>query len=174
MSTKKQLKQIATRTYTREEAEAAMRDLCIASCKLDARTAKMNEQLARIREDFEADISSLSETAELLKAKVLAWADKNPKEFAKKKSVEMVHGVVGYRTAPFSVRLIRGVTWDKAIALIEAAHPELIRNKKEADKEGLIASRDIITKEEFTALGIRIDQDEKPFVEVKKDTVDLA
>lgn len=174
MSTKKQLKQIATRTYTREEAEAAMRDLCIASCKLDSRTAKMNEQLARIREDFEADISSLSETAELLKAKVLSWADKNPKEFAKKKSVEMVHGIVGYRTAPPSVRLVRGVTWDKAIALIEAAHPELIRLKKEADKEGLIASREIITDEQFKAIGIHIEQAEKPFVEVKKDTVEIA
>lgn len=174
MSTKKQLAQISARSYTREEAEAAMRDLCIASCKLDAKTAKMNEALARVREDFEADISALSETAELLQAKVLSWADKNPQEFAKKKSVEMVHGIVGYRTAPPSVRLVRGVTWDKAIALLEVNHPELVRVKKEADKEGLIASRAIITEEQFAALGIRIEQAEKPFVDVKKDSVEIA
>lgn len=174
MSLKKQLAQIASRTYTREEAENAMRDLCIASCQLDAKTAEMNERLAFVRGEFESDISAIQETAELLKAKVLAWANKNPQEFAKKKSVEMVHGVVGYRTAPPSVRLVRGVTWDKAVALLETSHPELVRVKKEADKEGLIASRAIIGEDGLRGLGILIEQAEKPFVEVKKDSVEVA
>lgn len=174
MSTKKQLAQIAARTYTREEAEAAMRELCIAVCKLDALTAKMNEKLARVRGEFEADVSAMAETADLLKAKVLSWADKNPQEFAKKKSVEMVHGVVGYRTAPPAVRLVRGVTWDKAVSILETEYPELVRVKKEADKEGLIAARSIIPAEKFAALGIRIEQAETPYVDVKKDSVEVA
>lgn len=174
MSTKKQLAQIAARNYTREEAEAAMRDLCIASCKIDAKTAKMNESLARIRAEFDADISSLSETAELLRSKIQSWADKNPGEFARKKSVDMVHGTCGYRFTPPAVRTLRGVTWEKAVALVESIRPDFIRVKKEADKEALLAAREVFTEQDYTQLGLRIDSAEKFFVDVKKDSVEVV
>lgn len=168
---KKQTDQIAARNYTREQAEAAMRDLCLTSCTIDEINANMNAQLALIRGNFEAELTALQETAELLEAKIQSWADKNPGEFEKRKSIEMIHGICGYRTSPPSVRLIRGVTWEKSIALIEGRYPDLIRTKKEADKEGLLAGREVLTEADYKAIGLRIDQDEKFYVEVRKESV---
>lgn len=169
MSTKKQLQQIATRNYTRDQAEDAMRDLCITVHKLDGVTAEMNEKLARVREQFETDIQALTETRDLLRAKVQSWADKHPEAFAKKKSVEMVHGLCGYRTSPQALKTVRGVTWAKALGLVKLAFPSYVRTKEEIDKEGLLAARDSIGTAALLTMGLRVDQAETFFIDVARD-----
>lgn len=169
MSTAKQLKQIATRNYTREEAEAAMRDLCITTHKLEGEQAAMNEALARVREKYEAEIQALKETSELLQAKINSWADKHPDEFAKKKSVEMVHGICGYRTSPPALKTVRGVTWAKVVGLLKNAFPSYVRTKDEVDKEALIANRNVIGTAALMTVGLRVEQAETFFIEVLRD-----
>lgn len=169
MSIKKQLKQIATRNYTRDQAEDAMRELCIATHQLEQKTAAMNEELARTREKHETEIQALKETTELLTAKINTWADKHPEAFAKKKSVEMVHGVCGYRTSPPALKTVRGVTWIKALGLIKNAFPAFVRTKEEVDKEAVLAARDNIGTAALMSVGLRVDQAETFFIDVARD-----
>lgn len=169
MSTTKQLKQIATRNYTRAEAEDAMRDLCITTHKLEGQNAEMNEALARVRERYEAETQALRETSELLQAKINAWADKHPEEFAKKKSIEMVHGICGYRTSPPALKTVRGVTWAKVTGLLKNALPAYVRTKEEVDKEALLANRNVIGNAALMTVGLRVEQAENFFIEVLRD-----
>ncbi len=174
MSTTKQLKQISTRNYTREDAESAMRELCITIHKLEGKTSAMNEELAHVREDYETEIQALKETSEVLQAVINSWADKHPEEFAKKKSVDMVHGICGYRTSPPALKLVRGVTWAKVTGLLKHALPAYVRTKEEVDKEALLANRAIIGPAALMTVGLRVEQAENFFVEILRDQVPEA
>lgn len=166
---KKQLNQIAKTAFTREQAEEAMRLLAIETYKLDAEEATLNKELAAVRTKHEAEITAFQETIELLEAQVRSWADKNPDTFAKKKSVDMVHGTCGYRTSPPSIKPVPGVTWEKVQAILDSKRPDFIRTRKEIDKDALLAARAILKTEGLTELGLRIHQPEEFFVDPKKD-----
>ena len=166
---KKQLAQIAKTVFTREQAEEAMRLLAIETYKLDAEEAALNKELAAIRAKHEAEITAFQETIELLEAQVRSWADKNPETFAKKKSVDMVHGTYGYRTSPPSIKPVPGVTWEKVQAILDSKRPDFIRVKKEVDKDALLAARSLMTADDFAILGLRINQPEEFYADPKKD-----
>ena len=168
---KKQLNQIAKTPFTREQAEESMRLLAIETYKLDAEEASLNKELATVRTKHEAEITAFKETIELLEAQIRSWADKTPDAFAKKKSVDMVHGTCGYRTSPPSIKTIPGVTWEKVTAILDSKRPDFIRTVKEVDKEALLASRSIMKADDYAMLGLRINQPEEFFVDPKKDEV---
>lgn len=164
----------AAKTYTRDDAEYAAREYTTASVKLDNLTSRLNARIQKIREEYADEIAALQEVADSQLAIVQAWADDNAPLFFKKKSLELVHAIVGYRTSTPSLKTIRGVTWAKAIALIEAIRPDFLRKKVEVDKEAIIAQRDALQPEGLKALGVRIDQAERFFMDPKKDTIKLT
>lgn len=166
---KKQLNQIAKTPFTREQAEEAMRLLAIETYKLDAEEAALNKELAAIRTKHEAEITAFQETIELLRAQIRSWADKTPETFAKKRSVDMVHGTCGYRTCPPSIKTVPGVTWEKVTAILDSKRPDFLRVKKEVDKDALLAARTLMKPDDFAILGLRIHQPEEFYVDPKKD-----
>ena len=166
---KKQLAQIAKTSFTREQAEEAMRLLAIETYKLDAEQAALNKELAAVRTKHEAEICAFQETIDLLEAQIRSWADKTPDAFAKKKSVDMVHGTCGYRTSPPSIKPIPGVTWEKVKAILDSKRPDFIRVVKEVDKEALLAARSMMKADDYAILGLRLNQPEEFFVDPKKD-----
>ena len=168
---KKQATQIAKTIFTREQTEEAMRLLAIETYKLDAEEAAFNKELASVRTKHEAEITAFKETIELLEAQIRSWADKTPDAFAKKKSVELIHGTCGYRTSPPSIKPIPGVTWEKVTAILDSKRPDFIRTVKQIDKEALLASRSIMKADDYAMLGLRIHQPEEFYIDPKKDLV---
>lgn len=168
---KKQLAQIAKTLFTREQAEEAMRLLAIETYKLDAEEASLNKELAAVRAKHEAEITAFQETVELLRAQIRSWADKNPDAFARKKSVEMVHGTCGYRTCPPAIRAAPGVTMEKIVAILDQKRPDFLRVSKTVDKEALLAARTLMSPDDFAVLGLRVIQSEEFFADPKKDLV---
>ena len=67
---------------TREDIEAAVRELCIASVRLDEQQALMNLELAAVRERYEPELAALSVTVDKQETTIRAWADTHPEEFA--------------------------------------------------------------------------------------------
>lgn len=163
-------KQKAAR-LTREDIEASVRELCIASVRLDEEQARMNMELAAVRERYEPQMAALSATADEEAERIRAWADAHPDEFATRKSIAMVHGTLGYRVGQPALKTIRGVTWDKVLAILRAHLPNYIRIKEEVDKEALLADRETLGDENLKTLGLRVEQAERFFVEPNKETV---
>ena len=154
---------------TREDIEAAVRELCIASVRLDEEQARMNLELAAVRERYEPELAALSEIADEQTAIIRAWADAHPEEFATRKSIAMVHGTIGYRTGQPTLKPIRGVTWDKILAILRHNLPHYVRVKEEVDKEAILADREQLGDENLKTLGMRVEQAERFFVDVNRE-----
>ncbi len=156
----------------REDMEGIVRELCLASVRIDETTARMNEALARVRQKFEAELSALRQTFDEHFDIARAWADAHPEEFASRKSVVFVHGTLLYRTGQPALKTVRGVTWEKVLSTLKLVKPEYVRVREEIDKELLLADRDELGAENLGTLGVRVEQAERFNVEPNKEAVD--
>lgn len=154
---------------TREDIEGIVREMCLCSIRADEQTARMNEVIAAAREAHEPEIAAHAAQWKELFSIVKAWADVHREEFAGVKSIEMVHGTIGYRLGQLQVSPVKGMTWDKVTEVLQRLMPAYIRVKTEPDKQGLIALGD----ENLGTLGLERTQQERFYVEPKKDSVNL-
>jgi phage host-nuclease inhibitor protein Gam len=97
-------------------------------------------------------------------------SEKKNEFFSKKKSMEMVHGVIGFRIGTPKLKTMKGFTWGAVTNLLKEFLPAYVRTSEEPAKDKLLADREV---EEVIALfpkvGIFVDQDETFFVEPKKE-----
>lgn len=89
------------------------------------------------------------------------WAEANPEEFGKKKSIKFASGTIGFRDGQFKLeRASKATSWDAITAAVEKLLPAFIRIKPEIDKEAIIAQRDELAPI-LPKLGIKIEQAER-------------
>jgi phage host-nuclease inhibitor protein Gam len=118
-----------------------------------------------------ADRQSLIDEKTVL---VQSWAESNPDEFAKRKSIELTHGTIGFRTGtPKLVLLSRAWNWAKALVAVQKHLPNFIRSAPEIDKEAIIAQRDELA-EFLPTCGVKVAQGETFFLEPKIDDITTA
>lgn len=158
------------RPITRDDAEVIMGELAYASHSRDKQTAAMNIKLTAVRDQFEPSIASLTKIIAQKEKELHAFADANPETFGKSRSLKMVHGIVGYRLGNFALKTIRGITWNRALALVKELAPGFVRTKEEIDKDAILAARNAIRPIDFTRMGLRVEQAEKFYAEPIKDT----
>lgn len=167
MSNRVKLKIEAPRT--REEMEALVGE--IAALKIDERrkTAEMDEALRALRDSYRENLSGINERLALLLPRALAWAEAHPDEFGKLRSIEMLHGVIGWRTNTPSLKPITGWTWDRVLEKLKALPSMLgyIRSKDEPNKQAILADREQLGADGLRAIGLRVVQEEEFFVEPK-------
>ncbi len=157
---------------TREDVEATLREICLATARRDEAAARMEEELTLVRERFETSIADQAAAVKEGEERLQAWADAHPEAFASQRSVAMLHGTLGYRTGLPTLKTLRGVTWERVIALLkqnELAHYVVV--KESPDKDGLIGDREMIGDDGLRALGMRIDQAERFFVRPNKESI---
>lgn len=154
---------------TRAEAEAMAREITELICRHRQKTAEMDVELTGVREAYEEDLSATKKAIDEKTTVLQAWADGNPGEFSGKKSLDMTHAVIGYRTGQPQAKTLSGWTWDRVLEKIKSLPPfgGFLRVKEEVDKQGLIAARDNLLGEDLRTIGVRIVQDESFFVEPK-------
>lgn len=165
--TRKEKEQAAR--MTRADVEAAVRELCIASVRIDETAAQMNADLARVRERYEPELAALRQTWEDLFARVEAWAQAHPEEFAGRKSIVMVHGTIGYRTGQPTLKPVKGMTWERVLDVLRRIAPAYVRVKEEPDKQALLT----LGEENLGTLGLKIEQAERFYVEPNKESVKM-
>lgn len=169
---KRQKKTIIT-GVSKEVAEEAFATYAKAQAEHAKITAEIELKCAQIREKHQEKLSQLQTTMDGSFDTLQAFATENQAElFSKKKSLEMVHGTIGFRTGTPKLKTLKGFTWASALQLVKEFLPGHIRATEEIAKDKLLADRDDETvSANLARCGISVVQDETFFVEPKKEEV---
>jgi phage host-nuclease inhibitor protein Gam len=154
-----------------EQMETAFGEYAVADAKLQKINATIDVQVTNIREKHADEIARLNEVKEKAFDVLQAYGlEQKDTLFAKKKSLESVHGVIGFRTGTPKLKTLKGFTWGAVTNLLREFLPSYIRTTEEPAKDKLLADRDA---EDVAALfpkvGICVTQDETFYVEPKKE-----
>ncbi|MEG2760174.1 MAG: host-nuclease inhibitor Gam family protein [Mucinivorans sp.] len=158
---------------SREQAEEAFAAYAAADARIQQLTAKMDGEITKIRERYQDELTEKGEAKCRAFEVMESFAMANREElFTKKKSLDMTHGVLGFRTGTPQIKNRKGFTWSAVTKMLKEFLPDYIRTKEEPDKERLLADR---TKDkvaaQFERCGIMVAQDEAFYVEPKKEEV---
>lgn len=168
----KKQKTQATTIKTREELEAVMGEYALALITRGQVALAMEEKINLVRKDYEGRLADFDAEIEALFGNLEAWAALNPTDFAGKKSVDMVHGTLGFRTGNPALKTIKGCKWEHVLDMLKCAGMgKYVRQIEEPNKDALLADREIIGAAKLAALGLRVEQTERFYVEPKTETV---
>lgn len=164
-------KKVVHTGVTSKAMEAAFSEFAIADAKLQKINATIDVQMTQIREKYADDIAKLTDKKDKAFDVLQAFAVENKDElFSKKKSMESVHGIFGFRTGTPKLKTLKGYTWNAVTNLLKEFLPTYVRVSEEPAKDKLLADREL---DEVAALflkvGISVVQDETFFVEPKKE-----
>jgi phage host-nuclease inhibitor protein Gam len=132
-------------------------------------TADMDQRIKAIRDDYADDLASVADNINTLTALAQQWAEANPDKFAKKKSLQLTHGTLGFRTGTPKLKLLRGWSWDGVLSRLKehGKSASFIRAKEEIAKEEILASyaRNDCFDDDLKHIGLKVTQDESFYVE---------
>jgi phage host-nuclease inhibitor protein Gam len=139
---KNRIKKSLPTIASREEAEATLGEIALITLQRAKCAAQMDNEITIVRSKYEANLAAYSDSLKEKTDSLCAWAEANPTAFPKdRKSIQFVHGTIGFRTAPPQVVMLsRAWTVAKvlsAIALLR--YRKFIRIKRELDKEANLA-----------------------------------
>ena len=166
-------KKVVISGVSREAAEDAFAKYAAADARSQQLTAKMDAEITRIREKYQDNLATLSDTKTAAFDVMQAFATEHREElFSKKKSMETVHGVFGFRTGTPKLKTRKGFTWGAVTSLLKEFLPAYVRISEEPAKDKLLADREEPEVVEiFPRIGIYVDQEETFFVEPKKEEI---
>ncbi len=164
-------KKVIITGVSREAADEAFAQYAKADAQSTKITADIELQCAKIREKYAAKLAELDAEKTHAFDTLQSYATENQAElFTKKKSLEMAHGTIGFRTGTPKLKTLKGFTWASALQLVKEFLPSYIRQSEEIAKDKLLADRDT---EDFmpqmNKCGIQVVQDETFYVEPKKE-----
>lgn len=169
----RQKKVLLPANITKEQAEDAFAEFAEADAKQQQITAKMDVQITQIREKFADDLTKLADKKTEAFDVLQTYATNSREDFGKRKSLELTHGVIGFRTGTPKLKTLKGYTWASCLTLIKTFLPAYVRTVEEPAKDRLLADREVIDVAAlFPKVGIMVDQDETFFVEPKKELVE--
>ena len=168
---------------TAEQANDAFASYAKADAQINKINADIELQCAKIREKRADELIHLGEEREKAFDTLQAYAVENQAElFTKKKSLDMAHGTIGFRTGTPKLKTLKGFTWASALQLVKEFLPGYVRQSEEIAKDKLLADRDIEVMvagdplgpgkpmcEQMAKCGITVTQDETFYVEPKKE-----
>ncbi len=130
----------------------------------------MDVRFTQIREKYQSELAALKDVKDKEFERLQYYATTNPEVFAKKKSIDLTHGIIGFRTGTPKLATRKGYTWGAILTLVREFMPSYIRMSEEVAKDKILADRDT---DEVSALldkvGIEVRQDETFYVEPKKE-----
>jgi len=165
------VKKVGPAIRTREEMEECVRKICLATIRQDELRTDLDGRLAAIRQSFEEPMAKVEEELKGLLAQAEEWACENRDMFATRKSVVMVHGVVGFRTGMPRLATLKGWKWDAVLRVLQETRPDFVRTKAEVDKDMLLANRTVLGDATLRSVGVEVKQDETFFVEPNREAV---
>lgn len=156
-------------TITRNDAERLVNEIATEEANRRQLASEMDEQILALRALYGPQIDAHAASLKAKTQLVQAWADANPDEFSKRKSVDFPAGRIGYRTGTPKLKCLAGHTFAKILdKLLSLPWGEaFVRVKSEVDKEGIIAqvAQGNLQPAELREIGVKVEQDETFFVE---------
>ena len=171
MGTKAREKKVVHTGVSSETMENAFSEYAVADAKLQKINSTMDVEMTRIREKYADDIAKLSEAKDKAFDVLQAFAVENKEDlFARKKSMDSVHGTIGFRTGTPKLKTLKGFTWNAVTKLLSEFLPEYVRVTEEPAKDKLLADRDVEDMAKlYSKVGIAVTQEESFYVELKKE-----
>lgn len=146
--------------------DEALNAYAIADAEEQKITAKLDAEITKLREKNTDQLNKLKEKKDQNFDIIQTYCQENEHLFETKKSIETIHGTLGFRTGTPKLKLRKGFKWEGVLDLVKTFYPVHVRTIQEIDKQGLLASRNQIN---FKPIGIEIAQDETFFIELKKE-----
>ncbi len=176
-------KKVIISDVSREVAEEAFATYAKADAEIQKITAEIDLQCAKIREKWADKLATLSGARDASFDVLQSFATEHQAElFAKKKSLEMAHGTIGFRTGTPKLKTLKGFTWASALELVKRILPGYVRSVDEIAKDKLLADRDseavvvstpveeaVPMADALAGCGLQVVQDETFYVEPKKE-----
>ena len=171
---------------TREAADEAFANYAKADASINKINAEIELQCAKIREKWQNQLAGLTEERDAAFDTLQAFATENQAElFARKKSLEMTHGTIGFRTGTPKLKTLKGFTWAAALELVKRTLPSYVRTTEEIAKDRMLADREldevwttaddsapVTMAQAMAGCGIAVAQDETFYVEPKRELND--
>ncbi|MCE7990456.1 MAG: hypothetical protein HEP71_00695 [Roseivirga sp.] len=154
----------------KEEVGEVMRSFAEASSKLKELEAQEELQLLEVRKNYSKRAEALLEEKQNAMEKLEAFGIHNKDElFGKKKSMDLHHGVIGFRTGTPKVNKPRSITWNQVIETLNEAGSDFLRTRIEVDKDKIIACRnDEDAMQELAKMGVGVVQEETFFITIRE------
>lgn len=181
MGTRK--KKVIITGVNREMADEAFATYAKSDAQVQKINADIELQCAKIREKYADRLATLTAEKEQAFDTLQAFATENQEDlFAKKKSLDMAHGTIGFRTGTPKLKTLKGFTWASALELVKEFLPDYVRQTWDIAKDKLLADRDGTVQEpgnplgpgksmyeQMAKCGMQVVQDEAFYVEPKKE-----
>jgi phage host-nuclease inhibitor protein Gam len=162
------IKNTVTVIRTREAMESLIGEIAALKNQQRLLTAAMDGQIQSIREGYEAQLAAQNEALDQKMEHARLWSEANSQEFGAARSIETVHGSVGWRTGQPALKTAPGWTFDRVLQTLKSAGASgYIRVKEEVHKQNLLSDRDVLGPEKLRELGLRVVQEETFYVEPK-------
>lgn len=151
-----------------EQAQEASARYAEVSARLSSIEAQMNERINSIKDEFQNEIIYLAREKEKQFEVLETYAKEQKDNWGKRKSLDLLHSIIGFRTGTPKVAKDKKFTWENVLELVKEKFPSLVRVKCELDKEAIISMRE---DKAFLDLQktcyVDVVQDETFFVEAK-------
>lgn len=165
---RKRLKVVAPVLKSRAEAEEALGQIRALTIQRNTAQCAREEDLKKLDELFKEEIDAANAEIEALAEQLRVWAEANPGEFGERRSLELTHGLMGWRTGNPTLKTVAGFTWDRVLErLHNSMGSRFVRIKEEVDKAGILAERETLGADVLKAMGVKVVQEEPFFVEPK-------
>jgi phage host-nuclease inhibitor protein Gam len=165
------------KNVTREQAEEAAQQFASSHNKLQTIEAKMNDEITKIRNKYQEEITELKEEMEEPVELLETFAEEKKPDWGKKKSFDLLHCVIGYRTGTPKVTKKKSFSWDAVLQLLkkQSVFDAFIRKTEEVNKEAILAEKDDkLLKKLKDDCFIEVVQEESFYVDAKKEEVIAA
>ena len=169
MATRK--KKVIITGVSREAADEAFATYAKSDAQVQKINAEIELQCAKIREKYADKLATLTSEKEQAFDTLQAFATEHEEEFfSKKKSLDMAHGTIGFRTGTPKLKTLKGFTWASALELVKEFLPDYVRQTWDIAKDKLLADRDAEEMlSRMAKCGMQVVQDEAFYVEPKKE-----
>ena len=171
--TKQRIKISCPLIASRAEAEAAMNELSLAANNRRKFIARLDADKLAAEERHAANIAACDAAIKEKSDALRAWAEANPADFGKKKSIDFAAGTLGFRTGTHKLKLLARWTWDKVLTAIEERAFNFTRSTPEVDKESILTfyssatDKASVEAKVLAPIGVKVVQDESFYVEPK-------
>ena len=148
-----------------EDVDNALGWIAARKRQIAAIEAKMNDAIDKAKAAALEEAEPHKQEIATLEAALVKYAEYNKAElFARRKSLELAFGVIGYR-ASTKLKLLAKHTWERVLqSLRDNGLHDCIRVKEEVDKEAMKG----LTPEHLKDLGCKVVQEDVFFYELSE------
>lgn len=159
-----------------EQADAKLLEVASFEAIIKQEEARMNKRMQEIRDQYETNTADARAKKSALEKEIELFCISNKQEFTKQRSKELTHGTLGFRYNPPKVSLLnRKYNWGTVIELLKRLFDDAyVRTKEEPNKDAILAdyAAKTLTDEKLASVGIKIDQEEEFYCDIKWEQID--